>query len=460
LEFADDPGSAKFEMEVVEKAVWVEMGSDRNFKAQRRHEVLLEAATGGGAATPFEAKWKESMAAWTEGFMAWGYFMKPGGAPSADIRCGTSLMRGSIQTHGVAASKLTHEPCLANSAVLQYYVVLAFTLGTCDMDDWNPQECGGEEACVAALDFYAKHPASSRSIIKSNCVQLDYFSFGLHCLPLALCFGNFPAFDRWAASQVSIYKERDFSVAGFAADAGQGNELQWMTEACAVFVRLNRRAAAHAIFEAAGYIWGDAGFALHDLCFASLLGSIWASTKDEDAISCRLAIYLASPQTAALDAAVSAWVPAPAVLAQIERESCVAYTYGGVFSILHKAARAFLQLGRDDDAAEVARAAVSCAEPAVQVYSVVECHCVLGEVAAKRGALEEASGHFSAGLGAAKASGKLPMLELLVARDWARAVGEDASAAGVEAVIDGACAAMGKSRAQLAGVLAACGSAD
>jgi hypothetical protein len=217
-------------------------------------------------------------------------------------------------------------------------------------------------------------------------------------------------------------------------------------------VRINLRAEAHVLLEAIGLSWSDAGFAQFELCFAAASQVQPGMIKDAEAVSCRLDIYLASPQTAALDAAVSAWIPTPSVLAQIERESCWAYTYGGVFSVQHKAARAFLRLGRDDDAAEVARAAVSCAEPAVQVYSVVECHCVLGEVAAKRGELAEAGGHFSAGLGAAKASGKLPMLELLVARDWVRAVG-DCGAIDADAVIDGACAAMGKSRAQLAAVL-------
>ena len=450
LESANDPSSAKFETEVLEKAVWVDVITERNIKAQRRYEALLEVAGGGG--TPFEAKWKESMDAWIEGFMAWAFFMKPGGAPLADVRTGNFQMRDSIRTHSVAASKLTDEPCLANSVVLQYYVNLSFTLGTCGMDDWDPHACGGEDACVAALDYYAKHPVASRKTVKSSCVQLDYFCYGMYCLPLALCLGNFTAIDRWAASLVSVYKEFDFSAAGFAAEADHGNELWWMREACVVLVRLNRRAAARATFEAAGFAWSDAGFAQHELSFASCSAKLPGMTKDEDAISCRLGIYLASPQTAALDAAVSAWIPAPSVLVQIGRESCWAYAYGGIFSVLHKAARAFLQLGRDDAAAEVARAAVSCAEPAVQIYSVVECHCVLGEVAAKRGELAKASGHFSAGLGAAKASGKLPMLELLVARDWARAVG-DCGAIDAGAVIDGACAAMGKSREQLAAVL-------
>ena len=87
------------------------------------------------------------------------------------------------------------------------------------------------------------------------------------------------------------------------------------------------------------------------------------------------------------------------------------------------AARAFLQLGRDDDAFEVARLAVSIPESTVgRQYSTVECHSVLGQVAAKRGDLEEAGGHFGRALEVAKASRRLPMLELLAAQEWKRAV--------------------------------------
>ena len=74
---------------------------------------------------------------------------------------------------------------------------------------------------------------------------------------------------------------------------------------------------------------------------------------------------------------------------------------------------------------------------------------MLGQAAASRGDAHEASGHFARALEEAKAS-RLPMLELLVARDWKRAVGEYAEA---DAVIDGACAAMGKSREEMASVL-------
>ena len=45
------------------------------------------------------------------------------------------------------------------------------------------------------------------------------------------------------------------------------------------------------------------------------------------------------------------------------------------------------------------------------------CHSVLGQVAAKRGNLEEAESHFANALTEAKLS-RLPMVEVLVARDW------------------------------------------
>ena len=116
------------------------------------------------------------------------------------------------------------------------------------------------------------------------------------------------------------------------------------------------------------------------------------------------------------------------------------------------AAAAFLRLGRDDDATEAARILVSPEHHCVQPRNLARGYGVLGQVAAKRVDLEEASGHFARGLEAAKAS-RFPLEEVLIARDWKRAVGEESAAAAADAVIDAACAQMGKSREQLAQVL-------
>ena len=67
-------------------------------------------------------------------------------------------------------------------------------------------------------------------------------------------------------------------------------------------------------------------------------------------------------------------------------------------------ARAFLKLGRDDDAYELARLAVSPEQNTVKKTTLVSCHSILGQVAAKRGELEAADGHFADALAEAKLS--------------------------------------------------------
>ena len=116
--------------------------------------------------------------------------------------------------------------------------------------------------------------------------------------------------------------------------------------------------------------------------------------------------------------------------------------------MLPLAAEAFLQLGRDDDAAEAARIGLLPEQHTHDTFARGKYHRVLGQVAAKRGNAEEAGGHFGRALEEAKA---LPMLQLLAARDWKRSV--SASGGAADAAIDAACAKMGKSRAELASVL-------
>ena len=86
----------------------------------------------------------------------------------------------------------------------------------------------------------------------------------------------------------------------------------------------------------------------------------------------------------------------------------------------------------------------------------MDCYSILGQVATKRGDLEEADGHFAKALEEAKLS-RLPMMEVLAARDWKRHVLEpnERDTSGAEAVIDGACATMKKTRGELASVLSA-----
>ena len=91
--------------------------------------------------------------------------------------------------------------------------------------------------------------------------------------------------------------------------------------------------------------------------------------------------------------------------------------------------------------------------------SLVPCHCTLGLIAAKRGDPDEVDGHFANSLAEAKVSRLPPMLEMIAARDWKRNLlepnGRDCGAAEEysEAIIDGACTKMKKTRRQIDAVL-------
>lgn len=154
-------------------------------------------------------------------------------------------------------------------------------------------------------------------------------------------------------------------------------------------------------------------------------------------------------------AEANAFMPTPATLAQYERE-CFDFREWGAYHLLGLGARAFLKLGRDDDAYETARIAVSPEQQTKKKTTLVDCHSILGQIAAKRGDLDEAASHFSNALKQAELS-RLPMLEVLAARDWKRhaLVAHGRGSADADAAIDSACGKMGKTRGQLASVLRA-----
>ena len=129
----------------------------------------------------------------------------------------------------------------------------------------------------------------------------------------------------------------------------------------------------------------------------------------------RLLVYLTtgcegSDSTVSNDEAL-AFMPAPQTLVEMDREPW--FHLIGTASLVMLGARAYLRLGKDDEAEATAQGGLAEAE---KVTTRVECHRVLGIVAARRGDLKEAEASFLAGMEEARDTG-LYLLEMLCARD-------------------------------------------
>jgi hypothetical protein len=433
-----------FEVEVLNMAWILDMGSERHSKAQRRREHLQASDK-----PTFDSVAARFMADWTAGFVAVGWFQSPWPLLEADVRGGHQLMTDCTRAFAANSKSLTDDPSLQHmAALLQAHVLLQISGFSHVPEVFNPHACGGEAALAAAMDFYTWE--GSGKAMKGSGTGLDHY----RCagMPLALCFGDLPRVDKWTDIVTAMYI--DIDLPSTRAVLPEMGEIWHILPVCLILTKLNRSAQAQAVISAIGFDWSDGGLALVQ-CYAEAVAAVFPGIIiPAEVIFDKLLLYLVHPQTAAVDVEVSAWIPAPAALAQFEQDNstsintCSVFTFGGILPL---AAQVFLKLGRDADAEETARIALSPERHLFHKYHLVECHCVLGQVAANRGNAEEAGGHFARALEEAKAS-RLPMLELVVARDWKRAVSEYA-AADADAVIDDACAALGKSREQLASVL-------
>ena len=116
-------------------------------------------------------------------------------------------------------------------------------------------------------------------------------------------------------------------------------------------------------------------------------------------------------------------------------------------------ARAYLRLGKNEEAEATARGGLAEAK---KVTTRVECHRVLGIVAARRGDLKQAEASFVAGMEEARDAG-LYLLDLLCARDVKQfVVGKSQGQADeVDAIIAAAAGRMNKTTtADFEGLLA------
>ena len=167
----------------------------------------------------------------------------------------------------------------------------------------------------------------------------------------------------------------------------------------------------------------------------------------------RLLVYLTTGEggdSTVSDEEVLAFTPAPQTLVEMDRDPLLHLWF--IASLVMLGARAYLRLGKDDEAEATAQGGLAEAK---KVTTRVDCHRVLGIVAARRGDLKEAEASFVAGMEEARDAG-LYLLELLCARDMKQFVVEKSQgqADEVDAMIAAAAERMNKTTADFGELLA------
>ena len=262
-----------------------------------------------------------------------------------------------------------------------------------------------------------------------------------------LLYGNLGVFEVWRTKTLAAFEDIDLPTTGdYASEAVE--ICVFANSSLPIFSILGLHAEGNAMLNALGFTLDKAGFVNIDAYCATLITTFQFLNEKCESVHLRLLLLLLAPDGAIDVAQVNEWIPSPVTLAEMERD-CPSIRVYSMYDLTSSGARAFLKLGRDDDAYELARLAVAPEQQTEKKTTLVACHSILGQVAAKRGHLDEAERHFARALEEAKLS-RLPMLELIAARDW-KATNRDCSAA--EAAIDEACIKMKKTRDKLSSVL-------
>ena len=277
---------------------------------------------------------------------------------------------------------------------------------------------------------------------------------GGHIPVIALFYGHLEAVDLWHQKVTQYWEEIDLP--------SSGDFVTWCKELfnclCSgppLLVMLGQHSKAASWFKATGFTWDAQGFENFNAFFTAASRMYPTIDHTCESTALRLMIFLAAPAGAIGESEVNEWIPSPAVLAEMERRYMWTRRYF-LHDITSIGALAFLKLGRNDDAYELAQLAVASKQETEKKTTLVTCHSILGQVTAKRGQMEDADNHFVRALEEAKLI-RLPMLEVLAARDWKKHALEGSGRDGYPAdlVIDEACARMKKTREQVASVLSA-----
>ena len=437
LERADDKEAVTFEQEVLSVAWLTDSGSERANKCTARQKLL--AAT---TERTFASATGEAMASFVDACTKLGYFGGEEGPaidalPSARSHAHILLEAVELSPHKSIHNLITN---------MWAGHVMGMFLPMSPFEEWCNFGCS-EENMVEGMNYY-KFDVCGR-VLKDDFIKLDMFMFSTWMLPLALLFGNLSALDSWHKKAIEAWNKID--LPGTNNYAAMVYETYFTSLACQVplHIMLGQGREASEVLKALGFTWDEGGFDRFETLHTALKAAWPPADLECDSAMCRLFIFLSFPKSDIDKVGVDAWIPSPAKLAEMERGYCFVRRWG-LFDLTSYGARAFLKLGRDDDAYELARLAVAPEQKTEKKTTLVACNSILGQVAAKRGHLDEADGHFTRALEEAKLS-RLPMLEVLAAREWKQHMlqpaGRDCAVA--EAVIDAACTAMNKDRDQM-----------
>ena len=431
------------EMEILNRVSIVDQGSDRHAKVIERRGRLL-ASKG----ETFESYWATSSQILFESLRDFNWY-------GNDLK-ERDLEKGLKRT--LEYGELRHKAGLLaeNEAVRSFFekggqieMIGRFIPLSC-FEAWDPEYLGhSEESFLEMLDVYT---AEVSEFLHTNC-SYDFFVCGGHLSLFGLFYMNLDGARRWSTKVLEVWGDRFKSSETMTK---YGMEMLMMPEVGALLV-LNMKEEASAMLKACGYSMDAAGIEKIEANTQAV--KRWSAHVDEEApiALLKLLVFVCDDAGAEQADNIDFWLPSePEAVIELYRKYPINWVIQDA-DFINLGAMAYLKLGRDDAAYELAKLAV---DPTLKPLAVekgltlVICHSVLGQVAAKRGDLEEADGHFANALNEAKLS-RLPMLEVIAARDWKRHLldpnGRDTSAA--EAVIDGACAKAKKTRADIGRVL-------
>ena len=446
---ADDKNALEFEQGVLNYITVSEPGTERYLKAMERGKNL-----GSGEVQTASSLLMEGMGYYGQGFTELGF-----NTPVSDNE--------TLQKGWVNMSKCTdcwvragHLPdCPDGMGLFCRNLEGPFMYGFMMMSSTNfedPEVCplfytGTEELTVEAIKLWDR---DVNGLAMKNMMHMDHFLTGMYLPPLGLAWGNFDAIKIAHEKVMDTFRQLDLAK---SRDYASNLPMELVSGAWSyrpLLLALEMFDEAESYFTTLGFSWSEETFKDHATVIETAKTFMTGIDTSAEAVSFKMQLFLSSSKGKIDESLVNDWIPAPLALAKMNKDYMI-FNRTLLADVVSYGARAFLKLGRDDDAYEVSRLALTPEYKPEKSTSWVFCRCVLGQVAAKRGDLEEADGHFADALEDAKLYDRMPMLEVIVARDWKRYLlelnGRDCSAA--EAAIDAACSKMKKTREQISRIL-------